>query len=36
MKLHKQQADYVTSSNNEDGVAKVVEKFIFENIKSPI
>lgn len=27
----KQQADYVTATNNEDGVAKVVEKFILSN-----
>lgn len=25
----KQVADYVTDSNNEDGIAKVVEKFVF-------
>jgi Cof subfamily protein (haloacid dehalogenase superfamily) len=27
----KQQADYVTATNNEDGVAKVVEEFILSN-----
>jgi len=29
--VYKQKADYIAPSNNDDGVADVLEKFIFNN-----